>query len=148
MSAPPAASKESPSPADAVGRMVVARFRDGRMVKGTTRDFLPNRPLFHVYVDGDEKARALEVTMDSLKAVFFVKDYTGESVRRDDYDFARAQGYGRKARVTFHDGEEISGFTTGYNPKAQGFFLIPADQRSNNARIYVLNQAIREFRWV
>jgi hypothetical protein len=148
VSAAPPAPGAAAAPADAVGRMVVARFRDGRMIKGTTRDFLPNRPQFHIYLDGDEKARALEVTMDSLKAVFFVKDYAGESGRKDAYDFARVQGYGRKVRVTFHDGEEISGFTTGYNPKAQGFFLIPADQRSNNARVYVLNQAIREFRWV
>ena len=148
MGTPRPVPKESVPLPDEAGRMVVARLRDGRMVKGTTRDFLPNRPSVHVYVAGDETTRALEVRMDSLKAVFFVKDYVGERTHQAAYDFTRVQGYGRKAQVTFQDGEVIAGFTTGYNPKAQGFFLIPADPGSNNTRVYVINLAVREFRWV
>ena len=31
---------------------VVARFLDGRVMKGTTEDFLPNRPRFHLRPTG------------------------------------------------------------------------------------------------
>jgi len=127
--------------------MVVARFADGRMLKGTTYDFLPGKPAFHLHVDGDEKTKAEAVQMADLKAVFFVKDFSGVSERKDRYDFAATQGYGRKARLTFHDGEEMAGFTNGYNPANQGFFLIPADAAGNNVRIYVLNKAIKTFLW-
>ncbi len=39
MNPPPPAPKSTVPLPDAAGRMVVARFQDGRMVKGTTRDF-------------------------------------------------------------------------------------------------------------
>jgi hypothetical protein len=127
--------------------MVVARFVDGRTLKGTTYDFLPGKPAFHVHVNGNEKAKAETVQMADLKAVFFVKDFSGASERKDRYDFATTQGYGRKAQLTFQDGEEIAGFTNGYNPASQGFFLIPANAEGNNTRVYVLNKAIKSFRW-
>ena len=58
-----------PSGAAAVmaGRMVVVRYLDGRTVKGTTQDFLPNKATFHVYEGADEGSAALEVSLDSLK---------------------------------------------------------------------------------
>ena len=136
----------APAPA-AAGKMAVARFVDGRILKGTTYDFLPGKPAFHLHVDGDEKTKAETVRMADLKAVFFVKDFSGARERKDRYDFAATKGYGRKARITFQDGEEMAGFTNGYNPASQGFFLIPADAAGNNVRIYVLNKAIKTFGW-
>jgi len=140
------AGRTGPAPS-AAGKMVVARFVDGRILKGTTYDFLPGKPVFHLYVDGNEKAKAEAVQMADLKAVFFVKDFSGVSERKDRYDFAATQGHGRKVRLIFQDGEEMAGFTNGYNPASQGFFLIPADAAGNNVRIYVLNKAIKTFRW-
>ena len=52
---------------------VVARLTDGGMLKGTTRDFSPNKPDFHVYPGGDLRASAVKVSLARLKAVFFVK---------------------------------------------------------------------------
>ncbi len=132
----------------AAGRMIVARFVDGRTLKGTTHDFLPTRPNFHVYVDGNERAKAETVAVADLKAVFFVKDFSGSKDRADVPGFDGAQGFGRNAQVTFADGETISGRTTGYNPQALGFFLLPADAGGNNTRIYVVNKAVSTFKWV
>jgi hypothetical protein len=143
----PGAKTAAPAPG-AAGRMIAARFVDGRIVKGTTHDFLPNRPAFHIYVDGDERAKAVSVSVADLKAVFFVKDYAGSKDRVDVPGIEGAQGFGRNAQVTFADGETISGRTTGYNPQALGFFLLPADSGGNNARIYVVNKAVREFKWM
>ncbi|HYV84997.1 MAG TPA: hypothetical protein VFB49_03715 [Patescibacteria group bacterium] len=131
----------------AAGKMIVARYVDGRILKGTTYDFLPGKSAFHLHVDGNEKAKAETVQMADLKAVFFVKDFSGAVDRKDRYDFAATQGYGRRVWLTFQDGEEMAGFTNGYNPASQGFFLIPADADGNNARVYVLNRSIKIFRW-
>jgi len=128
--------------------MIVAHFLDGRTIKGTTHDFLPNRPTFHIYVDGDERSKAVALSVPDLKAVFFVKDYAGSKERADVSGFGDARGFGRKAQVTFADGEVVCGSTTGYNPTALGFFLLPADSGANNTRIYVINKAIREFKWM
>ena len=51
---------------------------------------------------------------------------------------------GRKMKVRFKDGEEIVGTTQGYQPDRQGFFLVPADDRSNNDRCFVLAAATED----
>jgi len=134
--------------ATSAGRMVVARFRDGRLLKGTTQDFAPNRESFHIYVGGDQSSQAVEVQLVELKAVLYVKDFEGNSQHHDEYRFDKVVGHGRKAEVTFVDGEVVAGFTMGYHADRPGFFLIPADPDSNNERIYVLNASIKSINWV
>ena len=64
---------------------VVVHARDGKLIKGTTRDFFPNRPVFHIQpADGSP---SVEVRCKALKAVFFVKDFNGDSSRRDTIGF-------------------------------------------------------------
>ena len=125
-------------------QLVVARFLDGRTLKGTTRDFGPNKPQFHLFPWGEESDKPLDIVIGALKAVFFVKSYEGNSAYDEDNSFEKAQGQGRKLVVHFKDGETIAGFTMGYSPKNQGFFLIPADSESNNARIYIVNVAVNK----
>ena len=130
------------------GRMVIARFRDGRLLKGTTQDFAPNRETFHIYEGGNQSSQAVEVRLEELKAVLYVKDFEGNSQRKDEYRFDKVVGHGRKAEVTFDDGEVVAGFTMGYHADRPGFFLIPADPGSNNERIYVLNPSVKSISWV
>jgi hypothetical protein len=124
------------------GQAVVVRFVDGRILKGTTRDFAPNKPVFHLFPWGEETDKALEIPVGALKAVFFVKSYEGDKNHAAGNSFAEAKGQGRKLVVTFKDGEVVAGFTMGYNPENQGFFMVPADGNSNNARVYVVNGAV------
>src|SRR5262249_45998021 len=64
---------------------IVAHPRDGKLLKGTTQDFFPNRPLFHILLaDGKE---SVEVRCKSLKAVFFVKEFAGDAKRQDPIGF-------------------------------------------------------------
>ena len=130
------------------GLLVVARFLDGTCLKGTTQDFAPNKTEFHLHEGGNEGSRAVTVSAESLKALFFVKSFEGNREHRDEYalDGGSGQG-GRKIRVRFTDGEVMAGFTVGYNPHKQGFFLVPADQDGNNARVYVLNKAVAKVEW-
>jgi hypothetical protein len=129
------------------GSSVVARFLDGRVLKGTTHDFAPQKPFFHLSIWGEPNAKAITVPIGALKALFFVKSYQGDPKRIDDNDLASARGQGRKVMVTFNDGEVICGFTSAYSKDKAGFFLIPADAKGNNARVFVLTAAVRKVLW-
>ena len=129
------------------GNKVVARYRDGRMVKGVTTDFLPTRDFFHVAPDGG--GNPIPVRHGELKAIFFVRDFAGDPAHRttNQFDASRAV-VGRKLRVVFKDGEVIVGTTQGYQPGRPGFFIVPADTSSNTERCYVLTAATKEVGWV
>ncbi len=127
--------------------MVVARFRDGRLFKGITKDFYPERPEFHIHMEGDENHPAVKVAVSELKAVFFVRSYGGDPAHETHDDLAAAHGQGRKVVVHFKDGETLRGFTMGYNPTKRGFFVIPSDGESNNLRVYVVADAVDRVEW-
>ena len=129
-------------------RMVVAKFVDGGKIKGVTHDFAATKPEFHVFSRGDESSKALPILIEDLKAVFFVKSYDGDLWHREYKLFDRANVTARKIFVRFKDGEFMVGFTHGYNPDKQGFFLTPADPDSNNSRIYVINAAVDRIQWL
>lgn len=130
------------------GSRVVARFKDGRVLKGTTHDFAPHKPSFHLCPSGRASAKPVEILIESLKAVFFVKHYEGDSARADDNSFDGAQGQGRRVVVTFADDEVVAGFTVGYTPGKPGFFVIPADTQANNNRVFVVNSSVRKIEWL
>jgi len=124
---------------------VVVRFSDGRVLKGTTEDFFPNRPSFHLRPLGTNEVK--DIFCKELKAVFFVKDFAGDPKRHEARGFERATtdiSRGKKIAVRFKDGELIFGFTLTYMPDRSGYFITPADPSSNNLRIYVLTHAARE----
>jgi len=125
------------------GQRVVARFLDGRVLKGTTQDFGPLKPAFHLFPEGDPQAKALSIPTSALKALFFVKSWSGDPSRDDAYDFDAMSGQGRRIRVTFEDDEVVEGFTIGFARDKQGFFVIPADPGSNNTRIFVVAAAAK-----
>lgn len=123
---------------------VVARFLDGTTIKGTTEDFFPNRPTFHLSALGNPRSQ--EIRCAQLKAVFFVKDFTGDPAREDLPGYTPSAGptLGKKIAVQFKDGEIICGYTLSYSTDRSGFFLLPADEGGNNMRVYVLKHATRK----
>jgi hypothetical protein len=124
---------------------VVAHYVDGRILKGTTQDFRPNRPTFHL-VPASGKA-IVDVRCADLKAVFFVKTFEGSATRTKLRGFVQAPSettQGKKIAVRFKDGELICGYTLAYTPERSGFFLVPADPKSNNLRVYVVTASAVE----
>ena len=118
---------------------VVARFADGRIVKGTTADFVPTRPTCHVHLaDAQAGAPPYKIHLHELKALFFVKDFSGDPqhVERAEFDPAQSPA-GRRIAVHFKDGEVLLGTTIGYEKHRPGFFLVPADADSNLERCWV-----------
>lgn len=135
-------------PGSTSGCRVVARLLDGRVLKGTTHDFAPNKTKFHLVPWSELAAATIDIPIGSLKALFFVKSFDGDAKRKDDNSFDNAHGNGRKVLVTFQDGELIAGFVTGFSPDKPGFFLVPADPDANNERIYVVRSSMRRVEWV
>jgi hypothetical protein len=127
--------------------LAVVHFLDGKLQKGTTQDFFPNRPLFHLMPAGG--GAAVEVHCKLLKAVFFVKKIEGNPGRTSVQGFLAAPAataHGKKIAVRFKDGELLCGYTLSHQPDRDGFFLFPADPESNNIRVYVLSAAAAEIK--
>jgi hypothetical protein len=131
--------------------LVVARFVDGRMIKGHTNDFLPAKDRFHLLPEDKALGTTpLEILVQDLKALFFVRDLRGDSVHAETNAFEAGKAIsGRKLKVSFLDGEVLVGTTQGYQPDRPGFFLVPADPRSNNERCFVVMKSVKlvEFVW-
>jgi CheY-like chemotaxis protein len=118
---------------------VVVRCRDGRLIKGHTFDFMPNKDLFHV-VDPDDPNDVIELSSSDPKAIFFVKSFTGDPDRAAPKSVTEDELHrvpGLKIKVRFLDGEVMYGTTHAYQPGRKGFFVFPADETSNNERVYV-----------
>lgn len=120
---------------------IVSHFLDGRILKGVTFNFRPERPNFHMQLDNSDEQ--VEVNVNELKSVFFVKDLEGNKDYQERKDIER-RGYGRRLEVKFVDGETIVGYTQGYTPDRPGFFMAPADPDSNNDRIFVVRNSTEE----
>jgi hypothetical protein len=131
---------------DAVNNKVVARYVDGRTIKGTTADFLPGKDVIHVAeASAPADAPLIAIRMRELKALFFVKDLVGDPERLKIREFGVAPpSAGRKIKIVFTDGEVLLGSTTGYQLGRPGFFIEPADEGANEQRCYVLVAATME----
>jgi len=128
---------------------IVARFKNGSLLKGKLLDFSPDKRYFHLELESGEvitvdlqNLKVVEIQMEELKAAFFVKDFTGNKDHKDMYNDV-ITGSGKKVKVEFSDGEVIIGHTQGYSPERHGFFVTPADVNSNNERIFVIKSATK-----
>ena len=124
---------------------VVVRYANGQTIKGTTGDFRPASPRFHL-IPADGSA-VVDVRVEELKAVFFVRHFAGSPERAKLRGFLAAPAetsQGKKVAVLFRDGELVCGYTLTFSPDRAGFFMFPADTASNNLRIYVVTASAAE----
>ena len=128
---------------------VVARYIDGRVIKGFTQDFFPNKDSFHLFQAHKGSGEAIQVFVRELKAIFLVRDFKGNPFYEERKLYMKGEKpSGRIVEVTFVDGEVLVGSTLGYDPKRQGFFVFPADPKSNNTRIYAVSSAVKQVRYL
>ena len=131
------------------GVKVVVRYSDGRLIKGSTQDFYPNKERFHLIPADNPPGRAIEVSMNDLKAIFMVRDFIGDPLYKERKKYIEGEKpSGRKVEIIFKDGEVLVGSTLGYDPKRQGFFIFPADPKSNSIRVYVVSSAVEKVRYL
>lgn len=121
---------------------VVARYKDGRIVKGTCLDIEAGRPSCHVRTP---ESKTVEVQLKDLKAFFFVRSLEGDSAhdedRTPDPEDLRSRG-STLVTLTFEDGEVMVGLTNRYPPSRPFFFVLPVDSKSNNVRMLVNREAV------
>ena len=129
---------------------IIARFADGRIRKGYSKDFSPSRPNFRLMADRTGRSEETEqVQLPDLKAVFFVHGFAGnpnDAERQTSPAGDRSQS--QKVQVTFTDGELLRGSVSGYSPRECGFFLSPADPESKHIVVFVVNAAVKEFKYL
>ena len=133
-------------PAVMLNKVVVA-FLDGRRARGCVYDFSPVKDVFRLVAEGGLPQKGTEIALKELKAVFFVKDFKGNSRYKESLKIAEGKP-GRKVEVTFSDGEKITGTTQAYDQKNKGFFVYPADAKSNSLRIFVVNWNVRDVKFL
>lgn len=124
---------------------IVARFQDGRVLKGYTADLLPNRDVFHLVPGDAPHADSIAVHFSQLKAVFIVKDFAGHPEHKKKNEFQPGKPpIGRKIEIVFKDGEKLLGTTQAYNATRPNFYVIPADPESNIERCLVMTAATKQ----
>jgi len=110
---------------------VIIHTVEGQVKRGVIRD-----------VDLMEQAIPLEqqagfapeqIPTERVKAIFFMSQ---AGVRPPSPS-------GQKIRVTFRDGRQVAGFSDDYTGSDLGFFIVPADTRTNTARIYVFRSSVQ-----
>ena len=134
-----------------VQNLVVARYRNGKMIRGITHDFGTQKKVFHVSTQEKHgktvSGKIFEISLSELKAVFFVKSLEGRqglpSFKGLLEEKLEASGL-MKVRITFFDGEVLVGTTHGYTPERDGFFVVPLEKDSNNMRIFVVSSAVKK----
>ena len=119
---------------------VVVKYKDGTIKKGVIDNFFPEKTRFYLQTLQGEVEY---IGMESLKAIYFVKDHEGNKDHDSTYSDIMP-GEGMKIGVKFHDDETIIGYSLAYSPKRQGFMMTPADYRCNNTRIFVIQSAVKK----
>jgi hypothetical protein len=88
-----------------------------------TADFVPARASFHLlptHPDGGRAGEPIEVQLADLKALFFVKDFTGNPAHAEAKEFEPGVTLpGRRIRVEFLDGEVLGAPRWGISPTVQ-----------------------------
>jgi hypothetical protein len=129
---------------------IVIRYANGKTLKGYSQDFSPASPHFHVRPnEAAGSGPGQQVSLCDLKAVFFVRNFSGDNSYEERKTFVAGKALsGKKIEVTFKDGEVFVGTTTGYDAHRPGFFLFPADDKTNNTRTFVMTAAVKNVRFL
>jgi len=131
---------------DQANKVVVA-FLDGRRLKGYIHNFSALKSSFTLFLrDSPPGQEGIKVEMEDLKAVFFVHDFVG-NCEYQEVSGAEPAKHGRSVEVVCRDGERLRGSTDAYNPQKMGFFMFPADPKSNNIRVFVVSKNALHFQF-
>lgn len=131
-------------------KKAVVKYKDGKILKGWIEDFRLDRETFMLFplIEYSEKDR-MEINFNSLKAVFFVKDFLGDKnykkVRTFNVDLKITPSQ-RKLIVNFEDGEHLYGTSHNYGRYKVGFFMYPVDPKDNSERIFIVHSAVESVR--
>lgn len=120
---------------------VLVRLQDGVDIKGDLLALNAAKPSFYLVVEkGDGKTDTITVSMDSVKAIFFLKKEEKDAsvVHTETIEQSVvASIHGFRLDVEFRDGEMVHGSAHKYNPSDKGFYMVPLNPAERYDRIYV-----------
>jgi hypothetical protein len=124
---------QPPAAAVVVGtQRVVVHTLDGEVLRGTLSDARLEAP--ELELDTGAPGATTLVATAGVKAIFFMLA-PGEQAPSPQ---------GQRVRVAFRDGRQVAGFSPDYREGLAGFFVIPADSRTNTGRIWVYQAAVKQ----
>lgn len=128
------------------GAKVVVAYLDRRRERGMVYGFRPFGDGFTLYPPEDRtKAGGRPVEFRICKAIYFVRSHEGNrNFKENKLQLPPVLPQGRKICIDYPDGERTVGITEGFNPSRVGFFMFPADPKSNNTEVFVITQNCQE----
>lgn len=110
---------------------VIIHTVEGQVKRGTIRD----ADLLDEVISLEQQSgfAAEQIPGKRVKAIFFM---LAAGARQPQVE-------GQKIRVTFNDGRQVAGFSQDFQGSTPGFFVIPADQRTNTARIFIYRSSVQ-----
>ena len=149
---------KNPSDKETIQEKVVMHLLNGRLLKGTLTRFSPSASTVQIRVSPGSDL--LDVSLDEVKAIFYVKSYAGNKDYRERKKFGLDKGEGHRIMVRFKDGEILVGRThSDFSEKPgslaamlsgqnKGFEIYPADPGSNNSRVFVVTSSLVDVRYL
>jgi len=127
-------------------KVIVERFE---------REPIPGFVVYQTFVGGNgveiltPSANAAIIPLPEVKAVHFVREFEGGTIRNDQRTFAtRPKSAGLWVRLVFRDGDLLEGILPNdlVQVEATGYTITPPDRTGNSQRVFVPRQALRELR--
>ena len=116
---------------------IVLRMRDGSMEKCTIYSHFS--AAYRKLKVLDTGANLKSVDLHDVKAIFFVREHEGNPGYRPYKDFSEdSPKAGKVVKVTFSDGEVLTGRVLNLAEGSSGFFLFPPDPLDNNLKVFVV----------
>lgn len=109
---------------------VILHTVEGQVKRGTIKDENLGEPRLHL---SPTSGAPESIPTERVKAVFFM---LAPGVRTPLTE-------GEKVRVTFNDGRQVAGFSKDHRLSTVGFFVVPADNRTNTERIFIFRHAVQ-----
>lgn len=110
---------------------VILHTLEGQVKRGSIKD--ANLAGEHVNLDGGSGAVAERIPRARVKAIFFMLPAGTKAPNPD----------GQKVRVTFKDGRQVAGYSKDHKAGGPGFFVVPADNRTNTSRIFIFRHSVQ-----
>ncbi len=119
---------EVPTPIPGEHR-VILHTMEGGVKRGSIRDadLAADQVVLHTGAESTES-----IPRGRVKAVFFMLAPGSRSPPTE----------GSKVRVTFRDGRQVAGFSKDFRKPGVGFFVVPADNRTNTERIFIYRHSV------
>ncbi|PZR04429.1 MAG: hypothetical protein DI536_34290 [Archangium gephyra] len=128
--APPAPPAETSSVFLAGEHRVILHTMEGQVKRGAIRDAQLGGPMLQLTL---ANGGAETLGRERVKALFFMLAPGSRAPATE----------GNKVRVTFKDGRQVAGFSKDHKSSTAGFFVVPADNRTNTERIFIFRHAVQ-----